>query len=65
MLRHCTDKLIGALICKLETTFQPDSSNIIDKSLELIVAHTTPSMGFAYMASNMNRPKVAIKQLFL
>ncbi len=58
MLRHSKDKLVGAMICKLDTTFEPESCRIIDKSIELIVTHTTPSMGFGFMGSNMNRPKV-------
>ena len=31
--------------------------------VELIVAHTTPSMGFGYMSSSMKKPKVSLLNL--
>ncbi|RNA35502.1 threonine aspartase 1-like [Brachionus plicatilis] len=57
LLKKFDDKLIGALICKL-SSYQNN-----EKNLELIVAHTTPSMCFGYVSSNMIKPTSVMSRM--
>lgn len=49
------EKLIGILLCKLDET-----------GIDLYACHTTSSMCYAFMSSNMNEPLVifAFKKIF-
>jgi hypothetical protein len=53
------DKLVGAMICKLDYHINEEE----EKSLELIVAHTTPSMCFGYMSSLLSGPKSVMSRI--
>ena len=52
LLRNFPDKFIGTMIGKL--TKEPGQED----SLDFLVAHTTPSMGFGFLSSNMKKPTV-------
>ncbi|CAF0713399.1 unnamed protein product [Brachionus calyciflorus] len=60
LLKKVQDKLIGTLICKLSTY---EKNHLTEKTLELIVAHTTPSMCFGYMSSNMHKPTSVMSRM--
>lgn len=61
LIKKYADKFIGAMICKLDT-FKNDHDEI-EKALELIVAHTTPSMCFGYMSSSMYQAATVMSRM--